>query len=387
MNPMRVATNCLGSEASYSWEVSAPNEFGEYSPYVKLTESVVFAPSNQSILDSAYFQPRFRVRCLAQLLASTTSTNEAHLTLQSRAVQVVAQESNCAHKWVGGGTAIKPYASNGEPRFTAGLTFDRRPFSASADYVSADFITSNSDIDAEFLNLIRLSVEVAYVEGSVPLVSTLPLQNYRQLLTDPSYAQHHPCSNLAKKNSAKSVPFFHGPLANLRDNRTLQFYSHLNRAACKWIFVAFYDISELTTHCQAQIASDAEIRDEHSDRNFLSIKIPVHVAHVFPGAQATWSSVEYQALVDASITYRSSALQETELSRIELADYLSPPHEQLLSLVVDKITLNHEGRLIIEFTTIPSFRGFVSLQFYLPLIIFVKILSFRSIRQIAPDQR
>ena len=338
--------------------MSTPNEFGDYSAFVKLTESVVFAPANQSILDSIYLRPRFRIRCLTQIFSQNSPT------LKSRSIEVSLESSGCGQTPSSGiSSGVEPFATNGDLRFVPPLVFDRRPFSASADYVSADFITSNPNVDVQYLNLIRLSVEVAYVEGSVPLVSTLPLHNYRQLLTDPSYARTHPCSNLAESTFVKRgfLPGNFRPNSS-RNNHSLDFYSHLNRASCKWLFVAFYDMSEFTSLCQAQIVSDAE----SSEPSFLTIKIPVHVAHVFAGSQASWSSVEYETVVEASVTYRTS--QETEYS-----NGLLNHNQQLLSLLVDKITLNNEGRLQIEFTTIPSFRGFFTFLFLYFFVLLYKL--------------
>lgn len=67
-------------EVNYSWEISTPNEFGIYSSYAKLTDNSIFSLVNETVLESIYFQPRFRIRCVVHgstFATTTTSANSA----------------------------------------------------------------------------------------------------------------------------------------------------------------------------------------------------------------------------------------------------------------------------------------------------------------------
>lgn len=90
------------------------------------------------------------------------------------------------------------------------LRFTEKPFLARADYISADYIKNNPHrADIDFLNYVRLEIEVPYLEGTIPLISTQPLQeahNLRHLLNGNDSAsglKHHVCSNFAQHTSAK----------------------------------------------------------------------------------------------------------------------------------------------------------------------------------------
>ncbi len=146
---------------------------------------------------------------------------------------------------------------------------------------------------------------------------------------------------------------------------------------CGWQFIAYYDISELTTNCQAQIISDSDIREVNADKSYLTIKIPIYVSYIYPSYQASWSSIEYKSEIDAFIIYKTSANEDPnnqfETQRYDNKysnnhnDWLvnsqltkSPVklnHEHLLSVVINKISMSQEGKLIIEFTSVPTFRG------------------------------
>ncbi len=162
------------------------------------------------------------------------------------------------------------------------------PFIATADYISADFLTQNQqqNIEIKYLNYVRLMIDVPYVEGSFPLISTKPLHNYRLLLaSDSEYAsQQHSCSNFVVNKAmeiSSAMPHevtsqikygfvqsnlnqhnqsdYEKRLQTYRQQSTLSFYSNLDENKCGWTFVAYYDISELTTQCQAQIIGKIKI--------------------------------------------------------------------------------------------------------------------------------
>lgn len=433
-NLFKSLSNSNGKEikTTYSWEISTPNEFNEYSQFVKLSENTFFSVTNESILESVYFQPRFRVRCAVKYLSATTSassqtTNHQEIfTLKSNHMQILDIEddpdmvdytSKCMQVWQEKSTSSNQIAqssttadnsisfyssSGGTTQNSPNLLFNtlplmtylkfNRPFLAQADYVSADFITSHSNlVDSEHLNYIRISVQVPYIDGFVPLISTQPMQhNYAYLLGDELSYQDHICSNFVNvkklnvpikygfvKSSSDDFDHTDDDVNRYRNTKTTKFYSNLDKSKCLWEFVAFYDISELTTHCQAQIMSSAASSDLTSN-SYLTIRIPLYVSYLYAGAQASWSSIDYKTNVEASIIYKTMSFPLTESgsdlidSSSQLNELNDEPvnqdesstlrgdkelNENLISLTVTKIGLIENGRLSIEFVTVPAFHG------------------------------
>lgn len=155
----------------------------------------------------------------------------------------------------------------------------------------------------------------------------------------------------------------------------MDFYSNIDASKCGWKFVAYYDISELTTNCQAQIISDSDIRDVNAEKSYLTIKIPIFVSYIYPSFQASWSSIEYKSEIDAFIIYKTTSLDEANQfpmhtyhatdswlasgfeNQLHNSATSKINHEFLFSMVVSKISMNQEGKLVIDFTSIPTFRG------------------------------
>ena len=270
------------------------------------------------------------------------------------------------------------------------------PFIARADYISADFITQNpTGLDLKYLNYVRLIIDVPFIEGSFPLISTKPLHNYRLLLTPESpFAEQHACSNFQQqqtlvrygfvRNESQGQPADYETVSKpYRDQVSLDFYSNLDKNRCGWRFVAYYDISELTGSCYAHIIADSDLS---ADKSFLTIKIPIHVSYIYPSYQAAWSSIEYKSEIDAFIIYKTKVFDSSVGGGSSAEDRLATPlfgaeerledvlaqqdaankrlnqiagsnHPELASFAISKISLNREGKLVVEFKTVPSFRG------------------------------
>ena len=116
--------------------------------------------------------------------------------------------------------------------FIANLQSISEPFSARADYISADFIKQNPhEIDLKYLNYVRLIIDVPYIEGSFPMISTKPLFNYRLLLDSESdYSSQHVCSNFIGHNQANFIKY--GFLTNdqsEQSERDLHIFTLINR--------------------------------------------------------------------------------------------------------------------------------------------------------------
>lgn len=192
-------------------------------------------------------------------------------------------------------------------------------------------------------------------------------------------------------------------LVNLyRSVKTLSFYSSLDAEHCSWHFVAYYDITELTMYCAAQLISsdldsasssatanspssgsaDAESSAENDDKSYLIIRIPLYVSYLYAGQQAAWTSVDYKSSVEASIIYKTKSLYGTKTDDrgLNLNELLSlnggfvdsdrtfnaqnlydatgvDKNDHLVSLTVSKISMTDSGKLVIEFSTIPAFHG------------------------------
>ncbi len=454
----------------YSWEISTPNEFNQYSSYVKLNENSFFSIVNDSVLESIYFQPKFRIRCAVRY---ELNDNEEILTLKSNYIQIHDNNNNeessakCLSIWQEKTSDSSLVSLNENDKTSISYFYAQdnsnnnynqigpilnslplmsylkfnRPFLARADYVSAEFITNNPAlVDVEYLNYIRLSIEIPYVDGFVPLISTQPLHNYRYLLnyenddenvSPTSQFNDHLCSNFVDSKRLKSTAsqsrikygFVKSQDEKDKDNgawtifnkyrshRTLQFYSHLDKSKCVWKFVAYYDISELTTHCQAQImSSDSDIKDFNELnsplKSHLAIKIPLYVSYLYASnVQPTaWSSINYKTNVEASIIYKTKSFQSmydndlfdtsmffeqkqqktgsnqnknyayhTKDSYNDLSN--DGLNENLVSLTVSKISLIDNGKLSIDFSTMPSFHGQFIKQHHLMNSIKSKVVS------------
>jgi len=406
----------LSIETLYAWEISASNEFGIYSKYVELANAFkVFSHFNQSILDSIYLQANFRVRCSIKLTVQhrnesfASSLNQNSPKFYSNIVEIKEymdspasnsnkscfkhwkdsmlqqSETNALHKLAakdqtGSLFLPRPYFHSNYLQSIKSLILNK-PFAAKADYISADFIkTSPVAIGTEYLNLIRINVDIPYVEGVIPLISTLPLSklNYNS-------SHLHVCSNFAQIVKEK-YGIKHGFVSNSnleRDNDESKVAYHLtsslNREKCMWRFVAYYDLSELTTYCQAKILTDSNAHYFQSRKNYLSVRIPLHISYAFVDSKATWSSLDYKTQLDVMVVYKSSASQSVANTNRPINDYYDQSlnnqfsanslddksngtdsrksSSKFVSFVVSKILINKEGKLILEFSTVPSFYG------------------------------
>lgn len=312
------------------------------------------------------------------------------------------------------------------------LRFSDKPFLARADYISADYIKNNPHRgELDFLNYVRLEIEIPYLEGTLPLISTQPLQeaqNLRYLLslndsgTSSSHmmARNHVCSNFVNhslvkygflkadefdfdsildddSSGSKSWTQLYTRLNSHRSPQTLSFYSSLDANHCSWHYVAYYDITELTAHCAAQLISpdlDSSSSDTHvnksstsnaaktldsTDKSYLIIKIPLYVSYLYAGQQGAWTSVDYKSSVEASIIYKTKSLYgaKSDDKALNLNELLSlnvdsssssslfnvydslnvEKNDHLMSLTVSKISMTDQGKLVIEFSTIAAFHG------------------------------
>lgn len=141
-------------------------------------------------------------RCMDTWRLKTRENN--NVTSSSSGDQLPQQFSSAYYYSEQPLVAASPASS--QPRHQ--LKFSEKPFLARADYISADYIKNNPHrVDLDYLNYVRLEIEVPYLEGTVPLVSTQPLQqahNLRHLLNgNESSSRYHVCSNFANFGQVK----------------------------------------------------------------------------------------------------------------------------------------------------------------------------------------
>lgn len=373
---------------SYSWEISTPNEYGDYSQFIKLSQNSFFSLTNESVLEPIYFQTRFRIRCVIEYSSRTIKSNYVQVVESNEVLNTLrlSSKDRCADKWshlskqtidLNSSMPSNFYSKSTDSSLPLlNLKFDT-PFIAKADYISAEFVKNNPDL-LDYLNFVRLSIEVPYSDGIVPLISTMPILNIRHLINDKfQFYPNHICSNFFKLSSQESHLKFgfiepneyesdqnqsndiNERINSYRNNKTLKFYSYLDKEKCLWKITGFYDLTELTSYCQAQIIS-SDLSD--NSKNYLSIKIPLYVSYLYQSYQATWSSVDYKTNVEAAIIYKTKEAYDHLVNddinyKTRNKELNFEMDKSLVSLTVSKISMTENGRLIIEFSTVPSFHG------------------------------
>lgn len=379
-------------KTTYSWEISSPNQYGEYSQFIKISQHSFFSQTNESVLEPIYFQAKFRIRCVIEYSRDNSRAIKSNFVQVIESTEVLngyklSSKDRCEEKWsrlskqtisLNSSIPSNYYSKLADTSMPVlNLKFET-PFFARADYISADFVKNNPEL-VDYLNFVRLIIEVPYSDGIVPLISTMPIYNIRHLINDQfKFYPNHICSNFFKLSSQDNhlkygfldrIQFdtqknhwsqINDEISSYRNNKTLKFYSNLDSDKCVWKITGFYDLTELTSYCQAQIIS-SDLSD--SSKNYLSIRIPLYVSFLYQSYQATWSSVDYKTNVEAAIIYKT----KEAYGDFQVQDEVDPKpgnknsnfeiDKSLVSLSVSKISMTENGRLIIEFSTVPSFHG------------------------------
>lgn len=344
--PEYSTTNSLCEEAGvnqssmyYRWEVSMPEgEGGARPPFVTVSDHTLFTSVNRLSLDSIYFRPSFKVRCVAQPLHGNGNPG---VPLKSQVVTIGRDNAICPSTVFSG----QPYG------------YQAQSFIANLDYVGPE--------DEVHPNTIHISVQVPHQDGMLPLISTHPLHNLRFLLSDPTYRQQHVCSNIVTEqeraplidegflSSPDDLDLIHGPGYNLpyqfdgeiREDGSLNLYKHLDLKSCIWTFDAWYHMTELVDVCGGQVISDFQVRD--SAQTYLTVRLPLYVSYLYATAPTGWGSLEHRTEMEFSFFY-NTILWRTGL---ETDGKLGG------KLQVLRILIGDEGKLIVDFKTQAKFRG------------------------------
>lgn len=348
--PAYLSTQSLCEEAginstqvSFKWEAAFPSQVDEnsYQPFVEITDNTLFTEVTGVLLDSVYFRPRYRLRCSA----APTDKGNSGIRLKSNIVDISQNDGIC-HSPI--------YTGNS-------FSYQAQSFVASLMYTPIS--------DPKHPNTIQISVTIPHQDGMLPLVSTMPLNNIKFLLSEAIYRQHHVCSNLMEpsftkleddtgfwgfdsgridQNSGSVFPYQFDE--KLRTKKTLQLYRHLDLKHCTWTFRAWYHMTDLVDQCGGKILTNFKVTD--SGQSFLTVRVPLYVSYLYASPPVGWSSLEHHTEMQFSFYYQS-VLWNTGLE----VDGQLGGHLQVL-----RIAIGEGGHLVIDFRTQANFRGLYVLE-------------------------
>lgn len=221
---------------------------GARPPFVMVTDNTPFTSVDSRVLDSIYFRPSFRVRCIIQPLHSNGNPG-----IPSKSHEIsISHDNGICNSPVFGGTPN---------------SYSAQSFLANLHYVGPG--------DKNHPNTVHISIKVPHQDGHLPLISTYPIHNLRYLLAEPVYRQQHLCSNLitpsersgivnsgfldTRDSDVLSYKFPHQFDAYYRENKTLDLYRHLNMKSCMWQFDAWYHMTELVDVCGGKVSADFQV--------------------------------------------------------------------------------------------------------------------------------
>ncbi|XP_071953706.1 extracellular matrix organizing protein FRAS1-like [Antedon mediterranea] len=326
------------SNIAYHWEVAMPTDVdGSRPPFERIVDHTPFTSPNTKVLDSVYFSRRFHVRCVAQ---PYDKNGRAGVPLRSGIVEISGENSVC-HTPV----------TSGDVR-----GFKAQSFIADLKYVEPE--------DVDHPNSIHIHIDIPHEDGMLPLLSTIPIHNIRLLLTEPVYRSQHICSNMLNSMAAGLQDYsFLGPLdykmlkygpgydfpyqfdPNIREEKTINLYRHLNLKSCTWSFDAYYHMTELVDLCGGAVTTDFQVRD--MDKSYLTVTVPMYVSYIYVMAPTGWASLDHKTEMEFSFFY-SSILWRTGLE----TDSVITGRLQII-----RIRIGDKGNLVIDFKTTPKFRG------------------------------
>ncbi|KAK7080023.1 Extracellular matrix protein fras1 [Halocaridina rubra] len=311
----------------YSWEVAVPAEGDTVlTPFHSLTDDTLFASPHKKVLDSMFFARHFRVRCIAQ---PVRPTGVFGIPLRSKPIAISNENGICQ-------TPLVPGQPGG---------FQSQSFLAKLSYVNSS--------DENHPNTVQIYIEIPHQDGMIPLVSTFPIHNLRYLLTEKLYRAHHICSNVESKGGflddvAKIFPPNPRPHqrdSNLRENKTLDLYQHLDLKSCLWTFAAWYSMSQLVDECGGQVISDFQVGS--GGQSFLTVRVPLYISYVYATSPPGWASLDHRTELSVSLYYNTLLWHQGLHTQPTLS----------AKIQVTRITIDDSGRLVIDLKTVAKFRG------------------------------
>ncbi|KAH3869870.1 hypothetical protein DPMN_033043, partial [Dreissena polymorpha] len=343
--PSYSATKRLCSEANinqtamyYRWEVSVPDMPGSRPPFMELSYNTIFTSVNHITLDSIYFRPSFRVRCVAQPL---NEKGNPGIPLKSNPVTIGRDNAIC-----------QAPAFSGLP-----FSYQAQSFHAKLFYVGTE--------DPTHPNTIHVSVQIPHQDGMLPLLSTFPITNLKYLLSEPVYRQQHLCSNLITPNERSSLlqmgflnnktlasynissvnDFPYQFDANLRQNSSLMLYKYLDLKKCMWNFEAWFAMTDLVDLCGGRAVSDFQVRG--GGKTYLTVRVPLYVSYLYAVAPIGWGSLEHMTELEFSFYYDTVLWRSGLETQGDIGGRLQ----------VMRVLIQDDGRLAVDFKTQAKFRG------------------------------
>ena len=150
-NPAYSDTESLCHEAGinndlirYSWEIALPDS----SNFQRLSDVTPWTTPKAKVLDSIYFKPKCRVRCVAQ---AYSPEGKGGTPLRSKPV-TISSEGYCHNPLVSGSRA-----------------FQAQNFHTELEYLDNE--------DKDHPNSVRIKVEVPHEDGLLPIISTSKIYN------------------------------------------------------------------------------------------------------------------------------------------------------------------------------------------------------------------
>ena len=286
----------------------------ESSVFEEITDETCYTSVHEQVLDAIYFQPHFRVRCVA--------VPRHGVPVRSPAFTIATKGSPCPN-----------IVRSGYPRASS--------FSTRLQYVEPTAVNHP--------NTLHISVHIPHRDGMLPIISTLPIHNLRLLLApDPIYRTHHMCSNLMFNDTQ------HGFLGETQGgtdmaDKTHTLYSHLDTDRCTWQFDAWYHMTDLVDKCKGFVVSDFEVRD--SAKSYLTVRLPLYVSYIFTKAPRGWTQIDHATTVEAGFFYN------TVHWRAGLSGYNTGANRIGGDLQLLKVSTGQDGKLVIDFSTQAHFRG------------------------------
>ena len=295
-----------------------------------------FADVNRITLDSAFFVPGSRLRCIARAVSATTG---AGTELISTEVTISKTDGICQ--------------SRGQ------LQAGAEPFVANIKFTGAR--------DDGRANMVHIKIQIPHTDGLIPVITTKRVSDFKQVLGKSVLrVAQHKCSNfLSEKEAITKFTFISSNSKNsramlegrpyqfspdLRGNNTLRFYKNLDLESCLWTFENFFDISELTQHCGGRIITNGQSRD--IEKSQLTVRVPLFVSYVYRSVlQRQWVHYDYVTYLRLSLMYDTAVL---------LKDGVQTPDGSMLkgSLWLVSIGVRDtDKRLVVNFKTKTKFRG------------------------------
>ncbi|XP_065578086.1 extracellular matrix organizing protein FRAS1-like isoform X3 [Artemia franciscana] len=293
----------------YTWEVAPPSmdPIG-ISSFYEVVDSTLFTDARGRILDPIYFNKLFKVRCVTQPIVDGGILGAP---IKSKPVSI-SEAPTCTR-------AGEPYKAS------VNITEDR---------------------------IVHMKVEIPFQDGSIPLISTMPLYSVQYLLTQSIYRTQHICSDLhpgfgfladINVNLDLSDSVLTG---NTRSESASRLYKHLNLKTCLWTFEAKFTLSDLIDKCGGVLSSILKVDAQGRDR--IVTRLPLHISLVEALPPYGWSTVEYSTELEVGLEYDPILWHKGLETKPAL---VTKPQ-------VTRIASDRDGRLVVEFRTYSSFSGY-----------------------------